>query len=93
MKQRTSPSAGAEQASVPLDAKPGPQYYRVCVAAHLPDQWKVRHGVINLTRDATPTGLVVSTLELAVGSECSLLDVLTTLHEDHRTILRVDVLQ
>ena len=93
MKQRTSSAAGAKQASVPLDAKPDPKYYRVGVAAHLSNQWKTLGGVVNVTQDVTPSGLHFSTLELTINDQSDLLHLLTKLHEEHKTILWVNALR
>ncbi len=93
MEQRPYSPAKAEQAPVPLDAKSEVIYYRVGVAAHLPAQWKAQGGVIDLTQDITPSGLHVSTLELALEDRSNLLQLLTKLHEDRRVILWVNALR
>jgi hypothetical protein len=93
MKERTPTATGVKQASVPLDVKPDPKYYRVGVAAHLPDQWKTMSGVVSVTQDVTPAGLSISTLELAVDDRSNLLQLLTKLHEDRQAILWVNALR
>lgn len=93
MKQRTSSAAGVQQASVPLDTQPNPKYYRVGVAAHLSNQWKTLGGVVNVTQDTTPAGMHVSTLDLTITDRSDLLNLLTRLHEDHKTILWVNALR
>ncbi len=93
MEQRTSSSAGPEQAQVPLDANPEPKNYRVGVAAHLPDHWKEMSGVVNVTQDVTPEGLHISMLELMIDDRSNLLDVLIRLHGDNKVILWFNVLR